>query len=381
MPRTPASTLLLVGLLASSLACNLGRSVDKATLKTLAPGMLADDDVGMACAAGGSLAPVTIALGHRSGGAKEPKKAAALTLIAAGMCSERAAWESELERALAMYRVEHGDPKEGAALQDLLIRERRSRAEAAARNLKAYERVVAAYGAPTDEALCPRRLPERDQLLCLLGMTAGLLAVIHDTAADRAVGVSQAIPRHVQRGVGCVDDERWWGLPGSLKAAIGASIPGAGEPGVDPWTELERAARQGEAKGVWLGRALQVHTAAAAGKDEVVRMAIAAHGQAIRGGEGEPAVALLNTYASSMIQQRSDLLWIAAAGHRTPIGALGELPQTISDDEADALLEGLEDEAPPPAATSPAPAGEPSPTDAPASGGQGPAASTQKPQG
>jgi hypothetical protein len=358
------STLTLVAALVLTSGCNLGRSVDKMTLKRLAPGMLAVGDVGMACATGESLAPVMMALGHDSDGAKEPKKAAALTLIAAGMCSERGAWEAELQRQRILYTIEHGgDRSQFSVLQDLSATGQRFHEEAASRNYSAYRRVVEVYGAPTQEASCPKGRAlkkDRDQQLYLLGMTAGLLATIHDTQAERVVGVPQSIPPLVQDGVACLDDERWWGVPGALGAAIAALVPGASAPGVDPWIALESAAQRGEAQGLWLGRALQLQAAVGAGKDDVAWAAIAAHGAALsrsaaagEGGAGsaDSDLALLNAYASEMIRFASDVRWIEATGQRTPLGQLGQrppadsasAPPVVSDEEADDLLEGLDD--------------------------------------
>ncbi|MEZ4380108.1 MAG: hypothetical protein R3A79_02080 [Nannocystaceae bacterium] len=357
------STLSLAAALVLTSGCNLGRTVDKTTLKRLAPGMLAVGDVGLACAAGESLAPVMMALGHGSDGAKEPKKASALTLIAAGMCSERGAWEAELERQRIRYTIGHGgDASQASVLQDLSAKGQRFHEEAAARNYAAFLRVVDVYGAPSEEASCPRRrLKERDQQLFLLGMTAGLLATIHDTQADRVVGVPQSIPPLVQDGVACLDDERWWGVPGALGAAIAASIPGAAAPGVDPWVTLESAAQRGEAQGLWLGRALQLQAAVGAGKDDVVWSTIAAHGAALSrsaaagdGGAGaaDGDYALLNAYASEMIRFASDVRWLEATGQRTPLGQLGQRPPAreaspppvVSDAEAAEFLDGIEDE-------------------------------------
>ncbi len=332
--------------------CNLGRTVDKVTLKRLAPGMLAVGDVGLGCASGGALSPALIALGHRTDGKKEPKKAAALTLIAAGMCSERAAWEADLERSRLRYMAGHGgSPVLGTAMEDLTIKAQRFHREAAARNLAAYQRVVEVYGAPTEDQACPPRLRERDELLFVLGMTAGLLATLHDVQAERSVGVSQSIPNRVVEGAACLDNDRWWGLPGALESAVAGSLSGAVAPKQDPWVGLEAAAVRGEASGLWLGRALQLQTAYSAGRTEDMWAAIEAHGASLArsAGAGEdgsgaanPDYALLNAYASEMIEFRSDIFWIEATGHRTPLGQLGtKPPEEISEDAAGAFLEGL----------------------------------------
>ena len=326
--------------------CNIGRTVDKLTLKRLAPGMLANGDVGMACTSGGALSPPVIALGRRSGGAKEPRKTAALTLIAAGMCSEREVWRVGLRRERLLYMVKNGgSPSLGTAMQDLSIVGQRFEGEAA-RNLQAYERVVDVYGAPTADGACPSRLRHYDQLLFLLGMTAGLLAVIHDIRAGHSANVSLAIPPRVVEGVRCLDDELWWALPSAIEASVAVSIPGQGDPMVDSWAALDAAAMRGDRAGVWLARALQVQATVSAGRLEHVWRAIEAHGAALRQGPSaaDADYGLLNAYASEMIRYQSDVLWIAATGSRTPLGMLGSQPAPAPKIEAEGGEDGEDGE-------------------------------------
>ena len=352
---------MIAALAVATGGCNIGRTVDKLTLKRLAPGMLANGDVGMACTSGGALSPPVIALGRRSGGAKEPRKTAALTLIAAGMCSEREVWRVGLRRERLLYMVKNGgSPSLGTAMQDLSIVGQRFDREAALRNLQAYERVVDVYGAPTGDGACPSRLRHYDQLLFLLGMTAGLLAVIHDIRAVHSANVSLAIPPRVVEGVRCLDDELWWALPSAIEASVAVSIPGQGDPGVDSWAALDAAAIRGDRAGVWLARALQVQATVAAGHSEDVWRAIEAHGAALRRGPSaaDADYGLLNAYASEMIRYQSDVLWIAATGSRTPLGMLGSQPAPAPKIEADGdadegLLIGLDPDADPDADADP----------------------------
>jgi len=327
-------------------ACNLGRAVDRTTRKTLAPGILASSDVPMACAVGATMAPTMMALGYGKTPEKSPRQAVTLTLVAAGMCAELAAWDDELRGEQIRHSMTAGAPGQqaGPLLQDALIRERRHHVEVARRDLGAFEGAVAAFGAPTEANECPARLRKEEELIFLLGLTAGLLAVIHDVAAERALGVSQAIPRLVERGAGCLDDRRWRGLPGALKAAVWVSVPGAAPAGVDAWAALADAAARGEAEGLWLGRALEAQAAAAAGKDELLRAAITRHAAAARS-QGAADLALLNDYAGRMIQHFSDRIWMADKGHRTPAGALGSFPGAKEADEDAALLDAIAAEA------------------------------------
>lgn len=307
---------------------------------------MATSDVPMACAIGAAMSPAMVALGHARP-AKEPRQAVTMTLLAAGMCAEVAAWEDELTGIQARHAISLGADSRPLAplIQDALIRERRHHLDAARRNLGAFERTVAAFGAPTEGQECPARLRSGEPLIFLLGLTAGLLAVIHDTAAERELGVPTAIPRQVERGTFCLDDQEWWHVPSALRAAVWTAVPGSAPAGVDPWAVLDEAARLGEGQGVGLGRALQAQAAAAAGKDELHRQAIVAHAAAHKAGSGAGEYALLNDYAGRMITHFSDRIWMEKNGHRTPADALGTFPGAAASDEDAALLDAVMAEA------------------------------------
>lgn len=309
-------------------ACNLGKTVDRATLKHLSPGILATSEVPQACALGGAVAPLILALGHGRPAKRQPHQAAVLTLLAAGMCAEQALWEAELQELTASYLLGRGLPADLAApwMRNALIRQRRLHAEVARLDQAAFLALIAAFQAPMATQDCPTKLRPREELLYLLGLTAGLLAVIHDVRAGRVVGVSDEIPAQVARGAMCLDGSAWWGLPMALRAAVWASVPGAAPDGTDPWALLADAAERGEAQGVWLGRALQAQVALDAGRDALHEAAIVALAEARARTRGRAEVTLLNDYAQRMVLHFSDRQWVAKMGHRTPVGAVGRLP-------------------------------------------------------
>ncbi len=303
--------------------CSVGKLVDRTTLKRLSPGMLATADVPQACAAGRALSPVVVALGHGKPVKKQALRASSLTLLAAGMCPEIEIWEAELA-AGAIDFAPGGDPKARvAAMKDGLYRTRRLHTEAARRYFAAFTAAQGAFGAPTDSVDCPQKLQPREELLYLLSLTAGLLAYVHDSRAERVVGVPGGIPQEVARGAACVDTEKYWGVPRALQAAVWASVPGAAPAGTDPWAILETAAGQGEGRGVWLGRALQAQVALDADKEELHRHAVTAHFAARAQGTGLAEVRLLNDFAERMVVFFSDRLWVREAGHRMPSGPPG----------------------------------------------------------
>jgi len=269
-----------------------------------------------------------------------PHKAALVTLLAAGMCAEADAWEADLLQLRAVRDGQSSDAR------DARIAKQRHHAVAAERFYAAYLQAEAHFGGLG--GTCPE-LEEGEEILYMLGLSAGMLALVHDRSAEGAAGVPMNIPLTVARAAECLDSDRWWGGPLALKASVWAMVPGASPEGMDPWTTLEAAAATGEAAGVRLARAFQVQILDATGHDDQLREAIAAHGESLATSEGDPEWELLDGYATRMILHISDTVWTAERGHRTPFGALGtfyEAPPTIQTDGYDDLFEDLLDDGP-----------------------------------
>lgn len=294
------------------------RSVDRYTMKRVVPQAGAIADVDRACALGASLGHVLASTG-RDG--KEPNIALVIAHTTAGFCSEGEAWEAELEAAREVARLgNHGGDL--AAVRDARIREARAHAQAARRFLASWQQLEAHYG-PVGQG-CPD-LPGDEGIIYLLGMYAGVNALLHDRAGDGSLGVPMDIPSQVARGTACVDDERFWHSPAAMQAAAWAMVPGLAPEGIDPWEALEEAAAAGEPSGVRLGRGLQALVAANAGRDADVEHTIRSHAASLAEHDQLPTWGLLDEYARLVTEHESDLIWTAAAGHRTP--TLGELPE------------------------------------------------------
>jgi hypothetical protein len=311
--RSTMRSLSLLPLLALLTGCP--RVVDRYTLERVVPQAGAMGDVDRACALGASLGQV-LASTARHG--QEPHLALIIAETTAGFCAEGEAWEAELE--VARLKRAGGDV---AAMQDARIRESRAHAQAAQRFLSSWRHTEARYG-PVGEGACPD-LEGDEGIVYLLGMYAGVNALLHDRAGGGGLGVPLDIPVAVARGTECVDDEQWWSAPAAMRAAAWAMVPGMAPEGVEPWEALERAALASEGTGVRLGRGLQALIAANAGREDILEHTIRSHAQALGDGAQDASWALLDEYSRLVTLHESDLLWTAARGHRTP--ALGELPQ------------------------------------------------------
>ena len=322
----PPRLLLLAPL---AVACNVPRLVDKSTMTSMAPQIMANPDVGLGCATGAAMAPVLGALGKPD---DRPDKALVLTMMSAAMCAEPVAWEAEI---LRLQAVRAGD---GAASQDLLEVERRAHSLAALRYLAAWDHLEVAFG-PLGET-CPQLDSRKnDDLLLLLGLSSGLLASLHDQAGGLQVGVPLDVTRKVERAAQCLDNQTWWGVPAAMQAAVWASVPGAAPDGADPVATLEASAVTGSAAGVHLARAFQAQTLATIGDVTGLKAAVAAQAESRRKPGMNPDYKLLNNYANQLVRHESDKRWVRATGHRTPGPQYGTFPS----DPAEAEPDGLDD--------------------------------------
>ncbi len=319
-----------------SLNAMTGDMMSAYTVEEMTPYLLESDDLGMACETGVSMGAYLMSFERVT---DPPDKAAISTLVTAASCAQVEVWEAELA---SLRAIKAGV---GADAQDARIRERRAHGVAAKRFYRAWRRVGAAYGAPG--GACPELEEESDELTWLMGMLAGAQGIQHDRASGGMAGMPLDVPRKAARGILCLNNAKWWGVPRALSAAIWTSIPGAAPEGVDPWKVMAEATAVGISSGMRLAQVIEAQAIAAAGRTQQVRAAIVAHAKAIEARPAAGRFRLLDLNATLQVQVLSDRMWTEATGHRTPIGALG----TFWDDEAgevdDGLLEGLGgDEAP-----------------------------------
>ncbi len=307
-------------------ACSISKTIDKTTLKRIMPSMMEAGDVEMICASGTALAPLAAAMDSRA----EPDRALVMTGMAAGMCTDVQVWEAELDRLRAPHEGR------GAASVDLLEREMRLHALAAARYYSSWQHLEVAFGAIGEE--CPSLNSRRgEDLLYLLGLSSGVLAVIHSQASGGLFSVPGDIPPKVKRAAACLDDAAFWSVPSALQGAIQAGLPG---PDRDAGLSVLAAAATASS-GVSLAEAFEIQTLSTIGQDEALQAAIAAY--AADETPTDPQWALLEQFAARLIRHESDRIWMRQTGHRTPAGQLGTFPGstdeiTIGDDVLDSLL-------------------------------------------
>jgi len=308
-----ARLALVAGALLSTFGC--AAKINNFTVRTVLDRATDRPDIDRVCAVGNSLGIPLMSLTKKT---NYPKKALIVAELSAAMCAELEGREYALEVALAKKNLPAGPGKIGS-IKDARTKEARARQLAALRYYTAFQYLEEEWGEAGNE--CPK-IKGKDEIAYFFGLFAGLSGTLHDSASGRNIGVPQATLGKVARATECLDNETWWNAPNALQAAIWATLGGEPE-GVDPWELLEDQAKKGEKSGVRIGWAALSMMAANAGKDELTEHAIIEMARALET-KGDPNWMALDEYSMMIARHESDLIWIAAEGHRTE--KFGELP-------------------------------------------------------
>lgn len=306
-------------------ACNgvIGNTLAGSTDRLVMPYVMRTGDIGVGCAVGEGLGAMVGAFNDDS---HRAAKTSVVSTLSAGMCMEDDVWEAQLDIQRAFRR---GDA-EGA--HDASARESRAHVVAARRYLAAWTLLADEYGVPEPGDSCPKLKKDTDQLIYMLGLSAGVLAVVHDMGAGGQAGVPMSIPAGVVRATECLDDDKWWGAPNAMKAAIWALVEGSPDVG-DPWALFAESIAKGQKAGVRLPGAFMAQTASSMGREPQLRAAIREHVASLGSTPTDPKWAMLDRYATAIVQHESDRLWTAQVGYRTPADAFGTFPDDVKVDD------------------------------------------------
>ena len=122
----------------------------------------------------------------------------------------------------------------------------------------------------------------------LLGMVSGLQAMTNDINSGGAINVPKDIAGIVERGMACLDNEKFWGAPMATRAVIWTLLPGAGDGKPEPYATMKESMQIGEKKGVRL-TCLYAVAAQASGDDAKLRDAFRSGDHAAASTEDKPA--------------------------------------------------------------------------------------------
>ena len=312
-----------------------GDAVIEYTHDKAIPYLMSQGDLQSACSMGQSMGPVVASFSKVD---LDPANVGIATNMASGMCAEFDQRDAELERVRAIFE------NRTTAAQDALIREKQGHRLAAIRMVAGYENAMQTFGNFSEQ--CRSYENDTDELLSLLGLASGALALLHDFNSEKSVGISLDVPGIIEKSMKCFSDDKWWGMPTALRASLWLSIPGAGPEGVDPLEAMQKAAKKGDEQGVLLARAMLAMMASNVGKPEIMCQALA---EMPDDSKLNHDYDMLNAYAKGIITHQADLAWTREKGHRAPFmqptcpGA--DSTTTLDQGEVDNLLDGLlEDE-------------------------------------
>lgn len=174
------------------------------TENRLVPPIVAMEDAQMVCESGTALTPLILSLQNLGA---DPTKLAVLLQAGSAICAENEALENELRylRAAKAGAIEEA--------QDARITQKRWAEIAARRQYSAYQMFVEKWERDYRIKLgdqCPSMKTDFDKLIYMMGLVTGLQAVINDIAAQGAVNVPKDIAAVVDRGMECLDNEKFW---------------------------------------------------------------------------------------------------------------------------------------------------------------------------
>lgn len=322
-----ARSLLLIALLIYGLTLQGCTAIYKATGDILVnygraemtPYLLTYNDLDMACATGESLTPFLVSFESVNA---NPTRLAVLTNSMAALCAQQRALEQELRYVRALQNGLAAEASDARTLQ------KRYSAVAGARLYESHQRSLAEYGEVTDKR-CPRLRTDFDEMVFMIGLLNGVQALLYDASADNTLGLPRNIAAKASEAAVCLDNEKWWGVPEGIQAAVWSILPMLAPTGTDPWKGLQQASQHGYDAGVRLSSALYAVSAYSASNDEQLRRAIREFSQ--NGENLNPDYAMLDAIATFTVLAISDRMWTNAIGERTPFKTLG----TFWDDPKD----------------------------------------------
>lgn len=312
----PAAALASVLLAGCSPYKFVGDHVMRFGEEAIVPATLADDDPVTACRAAEAFAAAAISF---EGVGTDVNRIAVLLFTATGVCAEGDALAAELAYLRGLQQ------RDTVMASDARVRQKRMHELAARRQYKGWQRFTAVYG-DLREGQCPKKFRNTfDETVFLVGLVAGVQAVLNDTQIGQAVGVPRDIALRAAHLSTCLDNEKWWNVPLSIQAALWAILPPMAPDGVDPMALLEQNARIGAARGVRLGHVVWALSAHGSGDGETAKRAIRDFASSTPGSLSREH-RLLDRIAEGVIIGLSDRIWTEATGVRTPMGGLGTFP-------------------------------------------------------
>ncbi|NOQ14962.1 MAG: hypothetical protein GQ583_10870 [Methyloprofundus sp.] len=276
------------------------------------PYMLASNDVALGCSMAEAFTPFLLSFSRVT---TPPDQLAILFYLVAGNCTELKAQEEELRYLRAIYA------KNSTEAQDARIAQQRLLSLAARRQLSGYYSLIVAQTEPGGR--CPDFDSENDELFWLFGLLNGIQAILNDIASGGNSEVPMDIAAKVARGAACLDNEKWWGVPAAIQAAIWVTIPGEQSINATPRQILQQSLQIGIQQGMSVSHVLAAQVYLGQGETQEVKQIIRSYASLSKQEAGNQPFDILNEMSRLQIQAISDRMWTEAEGKRTPLGKLG----------------------------------------------------------
>ena len=277
------------------------------------PYVLKTDDVAMGCVMAEALTLLIPSLDQINA---KPYKLAVIFHFLAGSCSEFKAWEEELRYIRGTYA------KNVSEAQDARIVQKRYLNLAARRQLMGYRNLELAYSEVPGQN-CPSFDTWNEEFYWLVGLMNGLQAVLNDIASEGSAKVPLDISLKVGRGASCLNNEKWWGVPNAIQAAIWINFPGNKPVDINPLIILDSAIKIGLNQGMRIVQVIAAKIHIGLGNTEQVKAIIRENVVSSLSISANSRFIFLDEVAKLQLQAVSDIMWTEATGKRTPIGGLG----------------------------------------------------------
>jgi len=315
----------------------IGNGLRTYTIDHALPIILKTDDILMICHANDGFAPIVKAFTRFN---VETDLMLAFGYAGSAICTENQAVEKELWSSLSEKQGWTDVAIDARIAQQLLNR------DAGTKQLNAYNHTVSyfkkRYNYDFGEGKCPKLKDEVEELLLFVGATTAQQALQNDVSSGRLVGIDMGIPPKVVRAMDCLDNQKWWGFPQSLRAALTIILPESPEVEAEGWKTLKTNAEVGVAQGMRLGYATYAVVANIKGREEYLRDALKGF-EAVSSSKINQQYLLLDTIAEQQIRHLANRFWMQMEGKRAPTEGYSQFldEKRLPDKNLDGMLDDI----------------------------------------
>ena len=303
----------------------VGNGLRTYTIDHALPMILQVDDVPMICHANDGFTPIIKAFTRFK---VETDMMLAFGYAGSSICTENQAVEKELWSSLAEKQGWPDVAIDARIAQQLLNRD----------HTVSYFKKQHNY--EFGEGKCPKLTQEVEELLLFVGATSALQGLNNDVSSGRLVNVDMGIPPKVVKAMDCLDNNKWWGFPQSIRAALTIILPESPAIEAEAWKALQQNSALGVQQGMRVGYATYAVIAAIKGRDDYLRLALKGF-ESVTPDKINKDYLLLDTIAEQQVRHLANRFWMRLEGRRAPTEGYSQFLDEKR--QPDASLEGLLD--------------------------------------